>query len=142
MSRDAPTHERLRDVADAVKAQMAQVRLSGPEVIDLSGLSEKSFYDILHAKGNPNKTTLVALSAALGLNSQYLHNVISGNAVRNAISESPPEEVFARMTFDRLAEVASKSDVVALSDTVHDIDTKIDVIISRLGPGDDDLGSE
>jgi predicted DNA-binding transcriptional regulator AlpA len=142
LPRNAPAPERLVAVAGAVKAQIAEVKLTIPEVIELSGLSEKSFYDIYNAKGNPNPATLVALSAVLELKPQHLRNIISGNAHKNAAPEPRPEEVFARMIFERLAEVALKSDLAVLSDVVQTISRNIDAIIERLGPIDENPDSD
>jgi hypothetical protein len=87
LSEDALTAQRRAAVAEVVKARMAELGLSLTALVELSGLSINTVKDVIRPTGNPNKSTLVALSAVLGWAPQYLDDIAHGEAAANVTSE-------------------------------------------------------
>jgi hypothetical protein len=138
LSEDGSTAEGLVKVADLVKKRLDERGWRVARVARESGLKENTIKGVIGATGKATKSTLVALAAVLEWNHQYLYDTACGKA---ADPRTPLEVSFARM-FDRLAEVAMKSDLAGLENAVHTINGKMDSIIERLGPIDDDPSSD
>jgi hypothetical protein len=119
LSEDALTAERRAAVAEVVKARIAELRSSIPELTERSGLSEKTINDVIKATGNPNKSTLVALSAVLGWVPQYLDDIAHGRAARNATSKVLLGALHVSMGR------SLKADIAALAEDLARIDAKI-----------------
>lgn len=119
LSEEALTAERRTAVAEVVKARMAELHWSIPELTDLSGVSVNTVKDIIKATGNPNKSTLVALSAVLGWAPQYLDDIVHGRAARNATSEILLGALLVNLVS------GMRADLAAFAEDVGRIDAKL-----------------
>jgi hypothetical protein len=123
LSGEALSAERRAAAAEVVKARMAELRLSIPELTELSGLSDNTIKDVIKATGNPNKSTLVALSAVLGWAPQYLDDIVHGRAARTATSEVLLDALFVSLVS------GLRPDIAALAEDLGRIDAKIGAFI-------------
>jgi hypothetical protein len=137
VSKDATAQETRAEVARAVSGRMSQLGVSTADLRRRSGLSVNTIRGITDGTSRHNRSTWVAISAALEWPWDYLVNILNGKADRNTTASSPMETHLAKLA-DGLAEVSVlRQDVTALKDIVHQIDKKIDVAIgSRHTPGD------
>jgi transcriptional regulator with XRE-family HTH domain len=114
-------------VGRAVKERMAQLGLTTAELARRSGLSETTIRGITQATARHNRSTLVAISAVLDWPPDYLVNVLHGEADKNVKAESPLEIQLAKLA----------NGLAGLTEIVHQIDGKIDVIMGpRHSPGE------
>ena len=137
VSKDAPAEETRAEVARAVSGRMGQLGVSTAELRRRSGLSVNTIRGITERTSRHNRSTWVAISAALEWPWDYLVNILNGRADRNVTARSPMETHLAKLV-DGLAEIdVLRQDVTVLKDIVHEIDKKIDVVIgSRHTSGD------
>ena len=137
MSKDAPAAEARAEVARAVSGRMGQLGVSAAELRRRSGLSVNTIRGITEGTSRHNRSTWVAMSAALEWPWDYLVNILNGSADRNAAVKSPMETQLAGLV-DGLAEIgALRQDVAVLTDVVHEINGKIDVVIGPRHRSDD-----
>lgn len=108
--------------------------LSIAEVARLSRLRENTVHDLVHTGKSNNKSSWMALSAALNCQ-DYLVRILEGESDPSVPFESPMERRLAEMA-DGMAEIGKlRADVAALEDIIHRVDKKIDVIIDASGAG-------
>jgi hypothetical protein len=108
---------------------MGQLRLSTAELRRRSGLAVNTIRDITEGTSRHNRSTWVAISAALNWPWDYLVNILNGTADLDARPRSPLEAHLAKLA-DGLAEINGlKQDVAGIKEFVHKIDRKIDIVI-------------
>lgn len=138
---ETPTTEGWTKAADLVKARMAELGVSVTEIVRRSGLRPNTINGVRKGTGEANQSTLVALSAALEWHYEYLYKVVCGEAIeedaRKATEKAPgsasPLEVHLAKLAAGVAGVgALREEVANLSDVVHRIDGKIDMIAQQL----------
>jgi lambda repressor-like predicted transcriptional regulator len=125
------TGEHQRAVADAVWARLADLQWSVRRLGQLSGLSVNTIKGVLHAKGHPHKSTLVALSAVLGWDPQHLSGIAHGKAPANLTRES-------LLLLKQICGL--RADIAGLTEGTRRTGMKIDILIDRIdtliGAGD------
>jgi transcriptional regulator with XRE-family HTH domain len=137
LSKDASTHENWAAVGRAVSGRMDRLGISKAELARRVRSSETTIRDIARGIGQHNESMLVAISAVLGWPTDYLVNILDGEADENVPPESPLEAHLAKLA-NEFAEVgALREDVAGLKDVIHKMDKKIDVLIGdRHSSGD------
>lgn len=130
MSKDAPRGDGREAVGSAIRKRVRDHKLSVPVIMDRSGLSENTVRDMVDGDNSHNKSSWVALCAALEFRPDSFLKVLNGEADVSILAESPMEQRLAQMVSE-LAEIgALRKDVGVLKDVVHRIDEKIDIIIN------------
>ena len=133
MSEDALTEGARAEVARIVSGRMGQLGISTAELRRRSGLSVNTIRGITEGASRHNRSTWVAISAVLEWPWDYLVNILNGRSDKNVAPESPLEMHLAALA-DGLAEIgALRRDVAGLTDVVHEIDRKIDLVIDSGG---------
>ena len=129
MSKDAPAEGARAEVARAVSGRMGQLGVSAAELRRRSGLSVNTIRGITEGASRHNRSTWVAISAVLEWPWDYLVNILDGRSDKNVMPKSPLETHLAKLV-DGLAEIdALRQDVSGLTDIVHEIDRKINLVI-------------
>ena len=131
----APRDEDRQKVGAAVTARISECGLTVAEINRRTGLSETTIYAVTQVTGQPTKSTLALLSAALDWPINHLYNILQGRGHENVVTESPLERNLAQLVRG-LADIdALRGDVSELKDVVHRIDGKMDLVIaSRHAP--------
>jgi len=130
LSKDAPRGDGRQAVGSAIRDRVRDRRLSVPEIMKRSGLSENIVRDMVDGENSHNKSSWVALCGALEFLPASFLKVLDGKADVSVLAESPMEQRLAQMVSE-LAEIgALREDVDVLKDVVYRIDKKIDIIIS------------
>jgi hypothetical protein len=122
---DALAAERRAAVAEAVKARMAELRLSVHGLSKLSGLAVNTIKGVITTTGTPTTGTLVVLSAVLEWDPQHLLNIVSGRADANVTRESLLAALLAKLGTE---EAGLRAAIAALTDDVRRVDAKIDIL--------------
>jgi hypothetical protein len=134
VSKDAQAADARAEVARAVSGRMGQLGVSAAELRRRSGLSVNTIRGITEGTRRHNRSTWVAISAALEWPWDYLVNILNGSADKNATAKSPMETQLAKLA-GGLADIdVLRQDISVLADIVHEIDRKIDVVITRPRP--------
>jgi transcriptional regulator with XRE-family HTH domain len=137
LSRDASAHEHWAAVGRAVSRRMDRLGISKAELARRVRSSETTIRDIARGIGQHNESMLVAISAVLGWPTDYLVNILDGEADENSPPESPLETHLAKLA-NGLAEVSAlREDVAGLKDVIHKMDKKIDVLAEDRRSSDD-----
>lgn len=136
MSKDAPGDDRRKAVASIVRKRMKDSRISVPEVMKRSRLSENIVRDMANGGKSHNGSSWVAISWALGFLPDHLVKILEGETDPNAPAESPMERHLAQMASELTAIGALRNDVGVLKDIVHRIDEKIEIIIRNQDSSD------
>lgn len=113
----APTADARAKVAGLVEARMKKLGYRISDIVRNSGLARNTLNEILNAEGAHEKSTWVALSAALEWHYQYLYQIICGEPA----VESMLEAHYAKLVVGQ----------TRLEDTVNKIDKKIDRILNH-----------
>src|ERR1700753_1965702 len=112
---------------------MDRLRELGYTVAEISrrtGQSETTIHGVIRGKGQPTKSTLALLSAALDWPIDYLDNILKGTPQRNAVSLSPLEQNLAQLA-RKLTDIDTlRENVSELTDIIHQIDKKMDIMIA------------
>jgi hypothetical protein len=129
LSKDAPAEGARAEVARAVSGRMGQLGVSTAELRRRSGLSVNTIRGITEGASRHNRSTWVAISAVLDWPWDYLVNILNGKSDKNVTPKSPLETHLAKLA-DGLAEIdALRQDVAGLTDIVHEVDRKINLVI-------------
>ena len=126
---DALTAERRAAVAKVVWARIADLRWSISRLGKLSGLSVNTIQGVLHATGRPHKSTLVALSAVLGLDSQHLSDIADGRSSANA-TPLLEKQIYGL-----------RADIAGLTEGTRRTSTEIEILADRIDTLIDQRGS-
>jgi hypothetical protein len=128
MTGQSPKREQIRNTAsvkedwaavgEAVSGRMRELKLSTARLARETGLSETTIRYIGQPGTSHNKSTLVAISAALRWRYDYLTNILR---------REPHKNVRIRPT---LLETLN-AEVVGLKSTVREIDKKIDALLKH-----------
>lgn len=116
-------------VAAVIRAQMKDLGLSVPEVMNRSGLSENTVRDMAYGSKPHNKSSWMVMSGALEFLPKYLLQILRGEVDANAPVKSPMERRLAQMTSELAGIGELRKDVGVLKDVVFAIDEKIEIII-------------
>jgi hypothetical protein len=134
LSIDEPTPEARAAAARAINERMGQLKLSVEDVQERSGLSVNTAHRITEQLGSHNKSTWVALAAALDWPRDYLLNILDGRADKNVPVQSPLEAHLAKLA-ESLSALQQKVD--GIDDVVHVTDKKVDLMLGpRLPPAE------
>jgi hypothetical protein len=116
-----PSAEGRAEVAKAVNARAAELRLSTAELARLSGLAVNTVRGGRDATGKYTKSTLVALSAVLDCDPQYLWRILFGQARRTVTTGSPLKAHLAELAHG-LADVrALRQEVARLTQEIAEL---------------------
>lgn len=129
MSKDALTEGTRAEVARVVSWRMGQLGVSTAELRRRSGLSVNTIRGITEGASRHNRSTLVAISAVLEWPWDYLVNILDGRSDKNVAPKSPLETHLVKLV-EGLAEIdALRADVAGLTDIVHEVDRKVNLVI-------------
>ena len=129
MSKDALTEGTRAEVARVVSGRMGQLGVSTAELRRRSGLSVNTIRGITEGASRHNRSTWVAISAVLEWPWDYLVNILDGRSDKNVMPKSPLETHLVKLV-DGLAEIdALRADVAGLTDIVHQVDRKVNLVI-------------
>ena len=129
MSKDALAEGTRAEVARVVSGRMGQLGISMAELGRRSGLSVNTIRGITGGASRHNRSTLVAISAVLEWPWDYLVNILDGRSEKNVRPRSPLETHLVKLA-DGLAEIdALRADIAGLTDVVHQVDRKVNLVI-------------
>ena len=129
LSKDALTEGTRAEVARVVSGRMGQLGVSTAELRRRSGLSVNTIRGITEGASRHNRSTWVAISAVLEWPWDYLVNILDGRSDKNVMPKSPLETHLVKLV-DGLAEIdALRADVAGLTDIVHQVDRKVNLVI-------------
>jgi hypothetical protein len=110
-------------VVTAVRARMRELKVSTACLARESGLSEGTVRYLGQSLSGHNKSTLVALSAALRWRWDYLTNVLNGEPEKNVHVRRRTEDDIQRLLREEFAPV--KEQLAALARTVERVDARL-----------------